>query len=390
MAARLRNPLFWIAILVGSVLSCSIDSGPSLNPGVLDPAFDPGGGANGLVQAVGFQADKKILIGGSFTNFGASERGRVARLHASGSLDTAFLTGSGANSPVYAVAALGGGKVLIGGTFTQYAGQNAYCLARLNADGSLDTTFNSGEDGPDATVNAIKVQTDGKILIGGAFAHYNGTAIANIARLNADGGLDSSFNASGTGTLGTVHCLAVQGDGKILLGGNFTEFNGTLRARVARLNANGSLDTDFDPGAGPNSLVLSLASQSDGKVVIGGAFTSFAGTASNYIARLNAGGSLDASFDPGTGADDGVYSVAVQGNGKILIAGGFQAFDGTPAGRLARLNADGTLDATFETGAGFNADAYCLGVQSDGMILIGGSFTQYDGTAVNRVVRIAP
>ena len=162
---------------------------------------------------------------------------------------------------------------------------------------------------PITTVSTLAVQADGKILVGGDFTTLGGggtgtTTRNRIGRLNADGSLDTSFNP---GANGSVLALAVQADGKILVGGDFTTLGGggtgtTTRNYIGRLNADGSLDTSFDPGA--NDYVCALAVQADGKILVGGAFTTLGGggtgtTTRNYIGRLNADGSLDTSFDPG-------------------------------------------------------------------------------------------
>ena len=151
-----------------------------------------------------------------------------------------------------------------------------------------------------------------------------------------------------------MYALAVQPDGKVLIGGNFTTVGGTARSSIARLNADGSLDTTFDPGVGVSSNVRAMALQPDGKVLIGGWFATVAGTNRNHIARLNADGSLDASFDPGAGASGTVYDIVVQADGKVLIGGAFNTVDGVARNRIARLNADGSLDTSFNPGSGAN------------------------------------
>ncbi len=194
--------------------------------------------------------------------------------------------------------------------------------------GSIDTSFNPTDIGfsfgnaANATIETISIQSDGKIMFGGGFTSYNGTGRKYIARLNADGSLDSSFNP-GTGANGDVRKISIQSDGKIMIGGSFTSYNGTGRNYIARLNADGSLDASFNPGTGANGSVRTISIQSDGKIMIGGSFTSYNGTGRNYIARLNADGSLDASFNPGTGANSTVYSTSIQSNGKIIIGGQF-------------------------------------------------------------------
>jgi len=188
----------------------------------------------------------------------------------------------------------------------------------LNADGSLDTDFNPSVGGHHVSTSAV--QADGKIIIGGDFTTVNGTSRNRIARLNTDGSLDTSFNS---GANNYVETITVQADGKIIIGGQFSAFNGTARNGIARLNADGTLDTSFNPGSGANSYVYTSAVQADGKIIIGGYFTTFNGTAHNRIARLNTDGSIDASFNPGSGANASVITSAVQADGKIIIGGGF-------------------------------------------------------------------
>src|SRR6185503_3682837 len=112
---------------------------------------------------------------------------------------------------------------------------------------------------------------------------------------------------------------------------------------IARLNSDGSLDTGFNPGGGPDSVVTSVAVQSNGKVVIGGFFTEFNGMARNYVARLDRNGNPDIGFDAGSGADDAVYVTALQGDGQVLLGGSFTQFADTPRPGIARLNGDVVL-----------------------------------------------
>jgi uncharacterized delta-60 repeat protein len=269
----------------------------------------------------------------------------------------------------------------------------AYLTMTLAQTGSIDHSFNPTDigfgngDGANNWVRSTVLQPDGKILIGGSFTAYNGTTRNSIARLNADGSLDASFNP-GTGANDWVHSIALQPDGKILIGGKFTAYNGTTRNRIARLNTDGSLDASFNPGTGADHWVNSIALQPDGKILIGGEFTAYNGTTSNYIARLNTDGSLDASFNPRTGADHWVNSIALQPDGKILIGGYFDTYNGTTRNRIARLNTDGSLDASFNPGTGANDGVRSIALQPDGKILIGGLFTAYNGTGRNRVARI--
>src|SRR5215510_11937394 len=172
-------------------------------------------------------------------------------------------------------------------------------VAARSAAGDIDPSFNPGlgASGSAATVFAIALQTDGKVVIGGTFSQAGGQARGNIARFNADGSLDTTFLSSGVGANGDVFAVVMQPDGKILISGDFTTVNGTARNRIARLNSDGTLDFSFlATGSGANFAVNSAAIQPDGKVVIGGHFSTVNGTTRNHIARLNSDGTLDSSF----------------------------------------------------------------------------------------------
>ncbi len=374
--------------------------------GSLDPLFDPG--ANSNIYSLAVQADGKIVAGGLYTMLGGggtgtTTRNHIARLYADGSLDANL--DPGANSSVVTLAVQPDDKILVGGGFTTLGGggmgtTTRNYIGRLEADGSLDTSFNPGAN---SGVIAIAVQPDGKIVVGGFFTMLGGGGMGlsmrnHIGRLNADGSLDMSFDP---GANGTVFALVVQPDGKILVGGNFTMLGGgmmgmTTRNRIGRLNADGSLDMSFDPGA--SSTVTALALQPDGSILAGGNFTMLGGggtgmTTRNHIGRLDAAGALDMSFDPGANSDVNVLSV--QADGKILAGGFFTMLGGggtgmTTRNRIGRLKTDGSLDLAFDPGA--NGLVQALAVQTDAKVLVGGGFTGLGGgtgtTLRNRIGRI--
>jgi len=260
-----------------------------------------------------------------------------------------------------------------------------FLTSAARAQSALDG-FDPNATGVNDVIEAIAVQADGKILIGGNFttlAPNGGAAVTRsyIARLNTDGTLDASFDPNASFVVASI---AVQADGKILIGGNFSSLSpngGTTvtRNRIARLNPDGTVDASFDPNA--DSEVDSIAVQADGKILIGGFFNTLspnggAAVTRKHIARLNADGTLDASFDPN--ANTQPYSIAVQVDGKILIGGSFRTL--SPNGgsavtrnRIARLNLDGTLDASFDPNADNDVDS--IAVQADGKILLGGDFS---------------
>ena len=218
-------------------------------------------------------------------------------------------------------------------------------------------------------LNAVVAQPDGKLIAAGAFTVFNGSPINHIARLNTDGSLDASFNP-GSGFNSWTTSGAIQPDGKIVIGGSFTTFNGNAANRIVRLAPDGTIDNSFNSQIGANSTINSVAIQGDGKILIAGNFTSYEGTNINRIARLNSDGGLDGTFYPGTGATGEVRSVVVQADGKIVLGGYFYAFNGTGQNYIVRLNDDGSVDNTFNTGALGGVEV--VGVRSDGKIIVGG------------------
>jgi uncharacterized delta-60 repeat protein len=347
-------------------------------------SFNPNAGEDGGVDCLAVQADGKVLVGGDFSILGGQMRKYFARLNADGSLDFAF--NPDANGYVSSFAVQGDGKILVGGRFTAIGGQTRNYLARLNADGSLDAAFNPNANGD---VNSIVVQGDGKILIGGDFTVVGGQMRNYVARLNADGSLDTAFNSDSAEGYVWVRSLAVQTDGKIVVGGWFTTFGGQPCNYIARLNANGSLDTAFNPDA--DSVVSSLVVQADGKILVGGSFSTIGGQTRNRIARLNADGSLDTSFNADANRD--VDSIAVQADGKILVGGSFTIFSEQVRNNIARLNADGSLDTGFNPNVNsFNPNVYrpvsSLAVQADGKVLVGGRFFDIDGQTRRGIARL--
>ncbi len=356
--------------------------------GSLDATFIVGTGADGAVWTTAIQSDGKIIIGGGFSTYNGTACNRIARLNTDGSLDASFNVGTGANDRIYTTAVQSDGKIYIGGWFTSYNGTACNRIARLNTDGSLDASFNVGT-GANDRIYTTAVQSDGKINIGGWFTSYNGTACNRVARLNTDGSLDATFIV-GTGADGAVWTTAIQSDGKIIIGGGFSSYNGSAINRIARLNTDGSLDATFNVGSGANNYVYATVMQSDEKIIIGGYFTSYNGAAINRITRLNTNGSRDTTFIQGTGTNNTLWVTAIQSDGKIIIGGGFSSYNGTTKGGIVRLNSNGSIDASYNAGTGVNGIVYTTAIQSDGKIIIGGNFTTCNGTIINRIARLNP
>ena len=314
-------------------------------------------------------------------------------------IGTGFNSDSPFNIFVYDIQLQPDDKILVGGGFTNYNGEINNNLIRLNPNGSIDTTFDIGT-GFNSRVNTILLQPDGKILVGGWFTSFNEETNNNyLIRLNSDGSKDTTFDI-GTGFDNRVFALNLQPDGKILVGGQFTTFNGETNNRLIRLNADGSKDTTFDIGTGFNSFVFDIKLQPDGKILVGGALNTFTGQTNNRLIRLNSDGSKDTTFNIGSGFNNMVEILNLQPDGKILVGGQFTTFNGeTNNNSLIRLNPDGSKDSTFNIGTGFlqttspifTGTIYKINLQPDGKILAGGSFTTFNGeTNNNSLIRLNP
>jgi uncharacterized delta-60 repeat protein len=354
--------------------------------------FNPGAGPenDARVYSIVTQQDGRILVGGSFTTLAGESRTNVGRLNADGTLDQGF-EAFVAGGPVSRILLQPDGKILVAGSFGSLNGQAGIAgIGRLNGDGTLDWAFNArvaGIGGTDVSVDFAALQADGKILVSGAFTSLGGQPRTNIARLNGDGTLDTSFHP---GVPEYRDLLALQPDGKVLVEGQFSGNSGEA-FYIGRLNANGTVDTTFIPAAANYGGFVAL--QADGKILVGGPFTTLCGQPRYYIGRINTDGTLDTSFNPdavGLYRPLNVYqplvnSLAVQADGKILVGGIFQFL-----GRnIGRLNANGTLDTSFNPViADTEPTVSALVLQDNGKLLVGGSFTNLGGQSRANIGRL--
>ena len=371
--------------------------------GIVDNTFTGGTGfinfiyGSRIYQTI-LQPDGKILVGGDFTSYDGVDSNRIIRLNTGGTIDNTFNIGTGfSNNTLFSAVNVmhlqSDGKILVGGNFTSYSGVTVDRFVRLNTGGTIDNTFNIGTGfSTFNSISTIKTQSDGKILIGGDFTSYDGVDSNKIIRLNTGGTIDNTFNI-GTGLTngfnGYVQSIALQPDGKILVGGLFSSYSGVTSNRIIRLNTGGTIDNTFNIGAGFNDVVDVITLQPDGKILVGGVFTSYSGVTRNGIIRLNTGGTIDNTFNSGDGFNSNVYSITLQPDGKILVGGIFTSYSGVTNDYIVRLNSNGTIDNTFITGStnGFNDSVRSIVLQPDGKILVSGEFNTYSGVTYNGIIR---
>jgi uncharacterized delta-60 repeat protein len=367
-------------------ISSSPGSSVTLMANAFYPAFSVGtgfAGSSAVVNAIAIQTDGKIIVGGSFTSYNGFSCSNIARLKLDGTLDNQFFN-SGFNGTVQTIVAQANGQILVGGSFTAYGGSPCRYIARLNSNGTLDSNFAPTGSGFNGSVNVITVQSNGQLIVGGAFSSYNAISTSYIARLNTDGTRDSGFMPTGTGLDGTVKAIAIQSsNGYLLVGGNFNNYNGTSRKGLLRLTDTGQLDGSFNlPTFGSNT-VSSIAVLPSGSILVGGSLFGVTAAPSTGLISVTASGSLTPGFSPGF-SGGAISAIVVQGT-NAFIGGNISSF-GSPIIRID--GATGTRDSNFV--APLDGDAYAIAVQTDGKVLTGGSFSNYMAptTSRNRIVRL--
>lgn len=352
-------------------------------------------------ERVAIDSSGNVLVAapaaGSFNNTGIS---RLVKFSSTGVIDTTFITNLGAvDYGVFCIKPLVDNTTLISGQFTTIKGIASAGIAKLSSTGILDTTFSTNiGTGANSTAQAFAVKSDGSIVLVGYFTLFNGVTVNRIVKLSSTGVPDSAFTTqTGTGSNNTLVTVAIQSDGKVLTGGSVTLFNSVAVGRLLRLNANGSLDTAFNTAlgtgitaGGPNAIVV----QSDGKILVGGSLTVFNGATVGRLIRLNSDGTPDSTFisNVGTGANNTIQKILIGQNNKIYIVGYFSSWNGSPSSGIVRLNSNGTVDKTFSltvAGEGFNGTVYDADISTDeNSLFVAGDFMNFNGTPVNRLAQI--
>jgi len=330
--------------------------------------------ADGVVRTLALQADGRVLLAGDFGSVGGSPRSGVARLHANGALDASFADPA-VDGPVHAIALQPDGRVVLGGAFDTVQGAARSRLARLQPDGSLDAGFGSATQVIAGQVRALLHRPDGSIVAGGSFTNVAPAAAAKgilqyrgVARFGADGLLDPGFHAS-LPEMTSINALLALPDGRILAGG-FVDNMGLTLGVLYRLGRQGDLDAGYQAGV---SLVQSLALQGDGRVLVGGPLPFF--VPGGWLLRLHPGGTTDATL-PDLAADDQVSALALEADGSLLVGGWFDQIGGAARRRLARVLPGGGVDPGFVPDPGGNV--YAIAVHGNA-IVVGGAFTSIAG-----------
>ncbi|GAA4008944.1 delta-60 repeat domain-containing protein [Hymenobacter fastidiosus] len=340
--------------------------------GTVDAAFNTGTGATkagrrSYLNDVLALPNGQTLVVGEFDAFNGVPAPGIARLTASGAVDAGFTPGTGASRAIGTIVAAPGGKLLIGGYFQRYNGTLCYSLARLNADGSFDNTFTRGR--AYNSVDNIVVQANGNIILAGDLNGPHPT----LDRLLPTGANDQTFAPPTALRAYSVasyisDAVQVQPDGKIVFFTNY-DLTGLGIPRVGRLNSDGSLDASFQAGTGPSLNPYALALLTNGTVLVAGQFTDFSGTYNRPLMQLTSAGAPDATFRPLIQAPGTVNVVAQQPDGRLVVGGNLSEVNGQPVHHLVRFNADGSLDAAFSANVVLGNRVTGLALQPDDRVL---------------------
>jgi uncharacterized delta-60 repeat protein len=341
-------------------------------PGSLDVAINANLAEGANVRDVTRQPDGKIIAAGWFRTLGEVTRSNLVRFNADASVDPSFRALGFCGQEFYSAALQPDGNILVGMPEPICLSSQVLGLLRLKPDGSLDTTFRagSGVDRCRGGVRSVAIQPDGRIIIGGGF--FVGSR-ETVARLLANGSIDPSFDAGPIQISDedgdAVYALILQPDGKILVHSDISEVQGRAVDGLFRLLPDGKLDPEFSP---PNGWVASVVLQPDGKLVVG---ANFDGQSTARLFRLNSNGTLDPSFEQAAARQIFPTALALQPDGRIIGAGYNSTFEDI---LVVRYETTGALDTGFDCGRGADASVTRLLVTPE-HIVVAGWFSEFDG-----------
>ena len=375
----------------GLIGTCSMDA--KAQAGTFDASFQSGMGlGDGSASCLLILPDDNILVGGFFSSYDASARNNLVKLEANGQIDNSFYTGSGIDQDdayfinVETISPSGSGGYYVGGSFYTYNGVDRRNIVRIHGDGALDPAFDPGT-GFMGIVLDIAVQMGNRPLIAGGFGSYNGQTVRSLCRVMTDGTLDQTFS-SNFPTSTDVRSLWVNNNGYIYAGGGFGGFIGEPAPSILKLLPNGGFDPGFENSNTCNGPVYKVMPSGDGNFFLVGDFTEYNGFQVNKVAKVSSQGSLINTYNVGAGPDYFIEDAVVQSDGKLIIVGSFTTFNGVPAPHIVPLLTDGSIDPEFLPGSGSNYNIRACALQSDGKIIIAGTFTDYNGNATNAIARL--
>ncbi len=350
-----------------------------------DTAFAIGNSfeSSAQLRALGEDAELNIIVGGSFTSFGGTARKSIVKITQTGVLSSSFMQTDLPNGDINVLCVTNSNQVFTFGTFTQF-GSNLVAgkIAWLHTNGSLDVA-KSKYHGTNSGVTCAK-QSNEKILVGGSFSVYNTSNVSKLIRLNSDGTLDTTFQATGLEVISVNDIEILAGD-KILIAGKFLLPNQSQEYVIVRLLPDGAIDTTFTPFfLAPNLSIFDLLGANDGKFYANGFINGGA------VRRFNSNGTIDSTFNvQGQNAFLQVSDWRIQPDGKLLIAANFYYTSGSPERRLVRFNTNGSVDTSFTfSNMPQSNRVNAIQLLPNGQIMVGGSFQSYNNVVVNNVIRI--
>ena len=413
--------------------------------GTVNEEFYPKIGTNGRVSDIEVLSSSEVVYVGDFEYVDYRDNRYIMKLNAGGEPDEAFARGASfSNLAEFVQPVPGTTDIYVFGSFSHYKDRHRGFILRLDSEGNPVEEFDTGIGLSGFNSNfsgavCMEVQEDQKLLLAGLMDTYNGTVeIPNFIRLNADGSLDTSFDIEGSGAntvVGGYNAIKTDSQGRIYVGGGISSWNGEQAGRIVRLNSDGSRDETFSTGNGPNSSVFDMAIDADDRLYVAGDFNFWNGESVPQIVRLNEDGSIDTEFsadalnpllseissietrddeilvggtmvlsdEPGT--DYGVLSfnqgggltsdfnpyinsfiekIEVDPSGQIILA------EGQGSGSLIRLAPDGTLDADWVSEPGFNMGSWFdITITQDGAVYAVGSFNSFNGVGRQYITKIA-
>jgi len=348
------------------------------------------GGFQDTVYDIKLLSDGRFIVVGSFTDYGGVSTPSIVLLNVDGTIDTSFVVGTGFNGVAYTVEEntnLTGGTVLVGGIFSDYNGTSVSNIAKLNlADGTIDTSFIQGTGFDDAVRSIVVEPTSYSIFVGGDFTDYNGTPANRIISLNSDGSVNSGFSY-GTGLNGKVKTMKFNTiNNTMVVGGLFTDYSGSTVSNIVNFGLTGDINPSFNQGSGFNDEVYALhIDGQDNNIFVGGIFSEYSGVTVGGLIKLNySDGSIDSSFQTGTGFDGPIYSI--DKSGQIAVGGAFTSYSGqSDVNNFVVLGTDGTIDTSFDVGTGLGSYPWKVGYTQSGHVIVGGDFMTVDAASTPHI-----